>query len=245
MQFFCTIAAHNFPGFYRCCIRINQSCHQYIVLCLNIGNLRTKKRWQEDAGEQEIAATRCVWLARQKFYASLLLSPSLFSDCFVKKILQEREGWLYQIGWIFRKTPNGLRPPPSFTENYIANFLSSLLAESARAVIGRRCPHSGVGEDFLAHRPGAFEKTTVTQKRKVENKKVPFSQMNNANKVHRRFFRYVGPKLLLSPGKLGFLAQKTAKFGLKYAFLVKLGQKLAFLAHLVPCLTNKQCEQGA
>ena len=94
-QFHCTIVAHNFPGFYRCCIRINQSCHQYIVLCLNIGNLRTKKRWQEDAGEQEIAATRCmwlvstVWLARQKIYASLLLSPSLFSDCFVKKILQE------------------------------------------------------------------------------------------------------------------------------------------------------------
>ena len=29
-------------------------------------------------------------------------------------------------------------------------YLSSSCAESARAVIGRRCPHSGEGEDFLA-----------------------------------------------------------------------------------------------
>ena len=28
-------------------------------------------------------------------------------------------------------------------------FFSSLRAESARAVTGRRCPHSGEGEDFL------------------------------------------------------------------------------------------------
>ena len=33
--------------------------------------------------------------------------------------------------------------------------LSSLRAESARAVTGRRCPHSGVGEDFLVRRPGS------------------------------------------------------------------------------------------
>merc|ERR1719500_1543173 len=30
-----------------------------------------------------------------------------------------------------------------------------LRAESARAVTGRRCPHSGVGEDFWARRPGS------------------------------------------------------------------------------------------
>ena len=30
-----------------------------------------------------------------------------------------------------------------------------LRAESARAVTGRRCPHSGVGEDFLGRRPGS------------------------------------------------------------------------------------------
>ena len=40
-------------------------------------------------------------------------------------------------------------------------------AESARAVTGRRCPHSGVGEDFLVHRPGPITKTGVTRERKV------------------------------------------------------------------------------
>ena len=29
-------------------------------------------------------------------------------------------------------------------------------AESARAVTGRRCPHSGEGEDFLTRQPGFF-----------------------------------------------------------------------------------------
>ena len=34
--------------------------------------------------------------------------------------------------------------------------VSSPRAESARAVTGGQCPHSGVGEDFLARRPGFF-----------------------------------------------------------------------------------------
>ena len=42
-----------------------------------------------------------------------------------------------------------------------------LRAESARAVTGRRCPHSGVGEDFLVHRPGPLTKTGVSRERKV------------------------------------------------------------------------------
>ena len=46
-------------------------------------------------------------------------------------------------------------------------LLSSPRAESARAVTGRRCPHSGVGEDFLVHQPGPLTKTGVTQERKV------------------------------------------------------------------------------
>ena len=33
-----------------------------------------------------------------------------------------------------------------------------LHAESARAVTGRRCPHSGEGEDFLSCQPGFFYK---------------------------------------------------------------------------------------
>ena len=48
-------------------------------------------------------------------------------------------------------------------------MLSSPRAESDRAVTGRRCPHSGVEEDFLVRRPGFFfTKTNVTQKRKDE-----------------------------------------------------------------------------
>ena len=41
-------------------------------------------------------------------------------------------------------------------------------AESARAFTGRRCPHSGKGEDFLTGKPDFFTETAVTPKRKVE-----------------------------------------------------------------------------
>ena len=42
--------------------------------------------------------------------------------------------------------------------------------ESARAVTGRRCPHSGMGEDFLVSRPGPLKKTGVTREWKVVDK---------------------------------------------------------------------------
>ena len=43
-----------------------------------------------------------------------------------------------------------------------------LRAESARAVTGRRCPHSGGGEDFLTGQLIFFMETAVTPERKVE-----------------------------------------------------------------------------
>ena len=43
-----------------------------------------------------------------------------------------------------------------------------LRAESARAVTGRRCPHSGRGEDFLTGQPDFFTETAVTPERKVQ-----------------------------------------------------------------------------
>ena len=43
-----------------------------------------------------------------------------------------------------------------------------LRAESARAVAGRRCPHSGKGEDFLTGQLNFFTETAVTPERKVE-----------------------------------------------------------------------------
>ena len=53
----------------------------------------------------------------------------------------------------------------------IAKMLSSpkgLRAESARAFTGRRCPHSGRGEDFLTGQLNFFTETAVTPERKVE-----------------------------------------------------------------------------
>ena len=46
--------------------------------------------------------------------------------------------------------------------------LKGLRAESARAVIGRRGPHSGKGEDFLTDQLNLFTKTAVTPEQKVE-----------------------------------------------------------------------------
>ena len=46
--------------------------------------------------------------------------------------------------------------------------LKGLRAESARAVTGRRCPHSGRGEDFLTGQLNFFTETAVTPERKVE-----------------------------------------------------------------------------
>ena len=46
--------------------------------------------------------------------------------------------------------------------------LKGLRAESARAVTGRRCPHSGEGKDFLSCQLDFFTKTAVTPERKVE-----------------------------------------------------------------------------
>ena len=45
--------------------------------------------------------------------------------------------------------------------------LSSPRAESARAVTGRLCPHSGEGGDFFARQPFFFTKTAIPQERKV------------------------------------------------------------------------------
>ena len=52
--------------------------------------------------------------------------------------------------------------------HHITSLLSSLRAESARAFTGRRCPHSGRGEDFLKGQPDFFTETAVTPERKVE-----------------------------------------------------------------------------
>ena len=46
--------------------------------------------------------------------------------------------------------------------------LKGLRAESARPFTGRRCPHSGEGEDFLMGQLNFFTETAVTPERKVK-----------------------------------------------------------------------------
>ena len=59
--------------------------------------------------------------------------------------------------------------------------------------------------------------------------------MADANKVPRWFSIRLVPKLLLPPVEIRIFVPKMAKFGPEYAFVVVLGQLLAFL---VPCLTK-------
>ena len=59
----------------------------------------------------------------------------------------------------------------------LVQFLSGPRAESAGAVTGRRCPHSGEGEDFLMGQLNFFTKTAVTTERKVE-KSIPKWEIN-------------------------------------------------------------------
>ena len=47
-------------------------------------------------------------------------------------------------------------------------FIQGLRAESDRAVTGRRCPHSGKGEDFFSRQQDFFMETAVAPERKVK-----------------------------------------------------------------------------
>ena len=59
-------------------------------------------------------------------------------------------------------------PPIKQSKILISLFYPAQRAESARAVTGRRCPHSGRGEDFLSRQLDFFTETAVTPERKVE-----------------------------------------------------------------------------
>ena len=65
--------------------------------------------------------------------------------------------------------------------NNTVGKLSSPRAESARAVTGRRCPHSGEGEDFDVSAKFFFTKTVITREPKVE-KLLPPREMNCLSK---------------------------------------------------------------
>ena len=99
-------------------------------------------------------------------------------------------------------------------------------AESARAVTGRRCPHSGVGEDFLERRPGSPHENgcnSGTKSRRLDPK-VPTGA--NAEGYERPFDKKRGPIR-----KNGFSGPKSGFFGPKKRahFLVKYASKLGVL----------------
>ena len=84
-------------------------------------------------------------------------------------------------GFICRKPREGFILFLNFGHTFHCNSRliqpKGLRAESARAVTGRRCPHSGKGEDFLTGQPDFFTETAVTPERKVE-KSFPRSEIN-------------------------------------------------------------------
>ena len=78
-----------------------------------------------------------------------------------------------------------------------------LRAESARAVTGRWCPHSGEGEDFLSHQPDFFTKTAVTLEWKV-GKSIPRWEMNGLSEG----YKWVIDQNWGHMAKIGFFGQK-------------------------------------
>ena len=62
-------------------------------------------------------------------------------------------------------------------DNWDLSSPKGLRAESASAVTGRQCPHSGKGEDFLTGQLNFFTETAVTLERKVE-KSFPMWEIN-------------------------------------------------------------------
>ena len=89
--------------------------------------------------------------------------------------------------------------------------LSSPPAESARAVTGRRCPHSGGGGGRLFDgSTKCFSKTAINPERKVE-KSFPRWEMNG----HAEGYKWAIDQNWGRMAKIGFLDQKTKILGPK------------------------------
>merc|ERR1711974_166832 len=83
-------------------------------------------------------------------------------------------------------------------------------AESARAVTGRRCPHSGTGQDFLARSGSSRTKTGVTRQRSERFGRAQRRNGANAEGYKRPVDKNRGPisKNGFSDQNPEFLAQK-------------------------------------
>ena len=104
--------------------------------------------------------------------------------------------------------------------------LSRLRAESARAVTGRRCPHSGEGEDFLPRQMGPLTKTVVTQKRNVKKSIRRCQNDRNAEGYKCPFDNSRGPI-----AKNGILGQNWCEQSIFALLLHRLKSKIFFTWH--------------
>ena len=94
------------------------------------------------------------------------------------EMLRQRLCWLFRM---YDTDASGTISLGEMVEIFSGLYLSEVIykhtilssprakrAESARAVTGRQCPHSGEGEDFLTGRPDFFTETAVTPEWKVQ-----------------------------------------------------------------------------
>ena len=95
-------------------------------------------------------------------------------------------------------------------------------AESARAVTGRRCPHSGEGEDFLSRQPDFFTETAVNREWKVEK-----IDPKVGNEPSLRGLQMGHRPKLGSYGKIGFFGQKPKFWAQKKDSLLEVHHVLA------------------
>ena len=109
-------------------------------------------------------------------------------------------------------------------------YSKGLRAESARAVTGRWCPHSGEGGDFLMGQLNFFSKTAVTPERNVE-KWIPRWEINR----HAEGWKWVIDQNWGRMAKIGFLDQKPRFWAQKNVTL--------FQVHHVLATTGKSCSK--
>ena len=67
----------------------------------------------------------------------------------------------------------------------IIHYPRGLHAKSARAVTGRRCPHSGEGEDFLTRQRGFSLQKQLTREQNVK-KWLPRREMNSLSEGYKQ-----------------------------------------------------------
>ena len=84
---------------------------------------RTKRWWRWNGPIRCFLETLLIGIGYVPFSHTYVGEPQLYLYHLYPSL---REGWRLQNWWIFGKVPNGLWPPPSFSENYVALFATKL-----------------------------------------------------------------------------------------------------------------------